>query len=184
MKTSRAFMTAVPLALLLVAVLATLVAVTPGAFRFDSWPDAPKRALSEREVVVDVPVSGTGGARADARRTPAVQGEGTTLVGRDPSEPLERRDVPVAAPEAPQVVADSGPRTEREPESGGDGATSTPVGAEPEAGDAEPLEPQSQEPPALPGIPAKDLPVDPDPVLPQLDADRPVRPRNPEDDQE
>jgi hypothetical protein len=121
MKTSRAFMTAVPLALLLVATLAVLVAVTPGAFSFDRWPDAPRASLSEREVVVEVPVKVESTARADARRKPEVEREGSTVLVRAPQRgPLERPEAPTSAPAAPQVVAEAAP--EREPHAEGDGS--------------------------------------------------------------
>jgi hypothetical protein len=184
MKTSRAFMTAVPLALLLIATLAVLVAVTPGAFRFDAWPDAPRSSLSEREVVVDVPVSADGAARADARRTPSVEGNGAILAVKEPKRPVERRTAPVAAPQGTQVVADTDSGLVRDPASGGDGATSSPTPEEPVSAEAEPVPAPAPELPLQPAIPAKDLPGEPDPVLPQLESDHAARPRDLRDDQE
>lgn len=177
-------MTAVPLTLLLVAILAILVAVTPGAFSFDRWPDAPQSALSERDVVVDVPVSVKDGARADARRAPAIEREGATLAVKHQPEPTERREAPVAAPDAPQIVAQTDPIQVEDPVSGGEGATSRPVRDQPAAEEAEPVQDFAPDLPTLPGIPAKDLPADPDPVLPQWDDDHAARPRGLRDDQE
>jgi hypothetical protein len=179
MKTSGAFMTAVPLTLLLVAILAVLVAVTPGAFRFDAWPDAPKSALSERDVVVDVPVAGAGGAHADARPAPSLERDGAVVAVTPPSEPVERRQAPApAAAPAPQVVADT------DPTAGGGGATSRPAPGEPAPEELEPLQVPAPELPAPPALPAKDLPGAPDQTLSQSDADLAARPRDLQDDQE
>lgn len=177
-------MTAVPLALLLVATLAVLVAVTPGAFSFDRWPDAPKSAVSEREVVVDVPVAPRPTARADARRTPAVEQDGSALVVQAPERHRrDRREAPRPAPAAPQVVADTG--AEPAPEADGDGATAAPVSVE-----ATPEEPArtpipAPEVPALPELPAKQIPgQQPDHRLPEMAGDPAALPRRLRDDQD
>jgi hypothetical protein len=184
MKTSRAFMTVVPLALILIGTLAVLVAATRGAFSFDRWPDAPQSMLSEREVVVDVPVAAEPTARADARRRPAADADGATVVVKAPKPGrLDRREAPATTPSVPQVVADTGP--EPVPEADGDGATADPVDVEsaPEGSSRGPL--PLPETPALPELPAKQLPdEEPDQRLPEWAADHAVLPRGLRDDQE
>ena len=153
-------MTAVPLALILIATLAVLVAATPGAFSFDRWPDAPKGALSEREVAVDVPVRAEPTARADARRRPAVERESTTVVVHaSPRDALERRRAPAVVPSAPRFVADAEPAE--------DGKTARPVGQETAPDEATPAPLPVPELPALPALPAKELPEDPEESAPE-----------------
>ena len=161
-------MTAVPLALLLVATLAVLVAVTPGAFSFDRWPDAPRASLSEREVVVEVPVKADSTARADARRKPAVEREGSTVLVRAPQRrPLERPQAPAASPVVPQVVAEAAP--ELQPHAEGDGSLPAAEDEAPEVDSPAPL--PLPELPAAPELPAKELPDEPDPSVPEWDDD-------------
>ena len=177
-------MTAVPLALILVATLAVLVAATPGAFSFDRWPDAPQGALSEREVVVDVPIVARPTARADARRKPAAETDDATVVVEAPErDSLDRPRAPGATPRPPQFVTetDSAPL----PQADGDGATvpAADVEAAPETPSRVPL--QAPEVPALPELPAKHLPdEEPDRRMPELLDDPAGRPRKLRDDQD
>jgi hypothetical protein len=164
-----------------------LVAVTPGAFSFDRWPDAPQSALSEREVVVDVPVAAPT-ARADARPKPAVEADGSTVVAQAPERrSLDRPDAPTTVAVPPRFVTE----TDSVPEPGadGEGATVPPahVEAAPETPSRAPL--PAPEVPALPELPAKQLPEDepdeePDQRLPELAGDRATLPRRLRDDQE
>jgi hypothetical protein len=175
-------MTAVPLALLLVATLAVLVALTPGAFSFDSWPTAPKSALSEREVVVDVPIADRPTTHADARRAPATERDGSSAVVEAPERALERPRAP-AAPRAEHGLVAEGPRR---PEAHGDGVSPTPVPLEAKPEEASsPDSLPAAELPALPQLPAKDLPELPDQSTPEWDDDGGVLPRRVrEEDQE
>ena len=177
-------MAAVPLALLLVGTLVVLVAATPGAFSFDNWPAAPTAALSEREVVVDVPVRTGPIHRADARRKPAIERDGTALVVAGPRrKPLERPHDPVAAPPAPRAVAEAEPQPRAETDAG----TTLPVSQEAEPQEPSPAPLPEPELPALPEVPAKELPEEPDEPedsLPEWDHDLAVQPRRSRDDQE
>lgn len=176
-------MAAVPLALILIATLAVLVAVTPGAFGFDRWPDAPEAALSEREVVVDVPVRID--ERADVHRHRATERDGATVVVRAARrEPLRRPEAPPAAPSAPQAVADG----RREPHAETDTGTTLPVSQEPEPQEPTPATIPLPELAAIPELPAKATPEDdphePDESLLEWDDEVAVRPRRLDDDQE
>lgn len=176
-------MTAVPLALILVATLAVLVAVTPGAFSFDRWPEAPTSATSEREVVVDVSVAPTDEARADARREPAVERDGAAVVvdAPEPERP-GRPAAPETAPSAPRAVAHADTRPDRVPEADGDGAT---VRTEPAPQQPAPTPVELPEAPLLPALPAKQIPGEqPDHRVPEWDGDRARLPRKLRDDQE
>ena len=178
-------MAAVPLALLLIGILVVLVAATPGAFSFNNWPDAPSAALSEREVVVDVPVETGPTQRADARREPAIERDGTALVAEAPRrKPVERPQAPVAAPSAPQAVADA---TQPEPHAETDSGTTLPVSQEAEPEEPSPAPLPEPALPAIPEVPAKELPEQPDEPedsLPEWDDDRAAHPRRSRDDQE
>lgn len=176
-------MTAVPLALILVATLAVLVAVTPGAFSFDRWPEPPRSALSEREVIVDVPVTPTDAARADARPDRAVERDGAAVVATAPeSERRDRPAAPTTPPSAPQAVAHAEPRPEPRPAADGEGATTH---AEPAPEQPAPASVQPPEDPMLPMLPAKQIPGEqPDHRVPEWDGDRARLPRKLRDDQE
>ena len=180
-------MLAVPLALILIATLAVLVAATPGAFSFDRWPDAPQSALTEREVVVDVPVAAPT-ARADARPKAAVETDGATVVAEAPERRSpDRAEAPAAVPVPPQFVTEADPQ--REPVADGDGATvpSAHVEAAPEAPSRVPMPAPAS--PVLPELPAKQLPEEepdeePDRRTPELLGDPATLPRRLRDDQE
>src|SRR5438128_4024065 len=55
MRTSRAFIASVPLAIILVAALVVPVTVIPGTFGFDSWPSAHGASIAERQVRLPAP---------------------------------------------------------------------------------------------------------------------------------
>jgi hypothetical protein len=73
MRTSKAFIAAIPLALVLVAAVMVLLVVAPGTFGFNSWPQAPHAAPHENVVVVDTPVEGEAPVRADRRAVDRVR---------------------------------------------------------------------------------------------------------------
>src|SRR3954468_21038084 len=53
MRMARAFMAAVPLALVLVAAVVVPVALTPGTFGFRSWPASPAAPPRENALVIE-----------------------------------------------------------------------------------------------------------------------------------
>jgi hypothetical protein len=55
MRTARAFIASVPLAIILVAALVVPLAVIPGTFGFDSWPSSHGAAISDRQVRLPAP---------------------------------------------------------------------------------------------------------------------------------
>jgi hypothetical protein len=55
MKMAKPLLAAVPLALVLLAAVLVVVAVTPGAFGFHAWPKAPAPTAHERVVAVAEP---------------------------------------------------------------------------------------------------------------------------------
>lgn len=162
MKTATAFTAAVPLALILVALVIVVFAITPGAFSFERWPEAPAAALSEREVVVDVPAEGRSEPRADARRAPRAS-DRADLVARAHEPPPGRVLAPRRVLPGPTALAEAAP----EPR--------VPAAQDPGPGPQPPRGDQAippQEPVALPAeeiLPAKDLPALPIPIAPAMD---------------
>src|SRR4051812_32513970 len=168
MRMARAFMAAVPLALVLVAAVVVPVALPPGTFGFRSWPASPAAPPRENAVVVE-------------QQLPSA---GSTRRGADPVRPArpqpDRRSVQVAAvdrqrrpvrrtPHAAREVVAAAPRpAPRHP---------TPVRA-PNSGDAPnppPARPPAPPAPAGPTPIAQVAPPAPTPAAPQVEA-RPVAP--------
>src|SRR5436305_14908655 len=55
MRTARAFIASVPLAIILVAALVVPLTVIPGTFGFDSWPSSHGASVAERQVRFPAP---------------------------------------------------------------------------------------------------------------------------------
>jgi hypothetical protein len=149
MRMAKAFIAAIPLALVLLVAVAVVVAVTPGAFGYDNWPQAPKSAPAQTVAVLGAPVRPETSARAASR--PAQAFRRTLPVPVAPSQRL------AAAP--PATGLQSGPPTT------GTGATKADVKAPAPATPAAPAVPQT--PVGVPVIGASDVPLPAvKPVLP------------------
>jgi hypothetical protein len=59
MKMAKPLIAAVPLTLVLIVAVLVVVGVTPGAFGFHAWPEAPAAGPHTRVIAVDEPVSAT-----------------------------------------------------------------------------------------------------------------------------
>lgn len=147
MRMARAFIAAVPLALVLVAALVVPVALTPGTFGFHDWPTAkPERVATDPVPAIPAPVA-TAPARPDkprgrdrdARRAPgnlvAVRPDSAT----GPGDPGATR----GAPRTPAPIVPPAPATPGE-------STSGPGGTPPAEGVT---------PPSTPTVPQPETPA-------------------------
>jgi hypothetical protein len=124
---ARAFIAAVPLALVLVAALVVPVALTPGTFGFHQWPAASPQHVAQDPLTPAAPVA-AGGKRQDGSAAAHGRGDGASRAlasartghdaapgrgpaagdGRTSTSPAPAPD-PAAGPAAPAPSA-SGPR--------------------------------------------------------------------------
>ena len=115
MRMARAFIAAVPLALILVAAFVVPFAVIPGTFGFSSWPEAEKSAAKHETVVLeDSRAAGRAEPRRPARLAPeSARGPEPRPVARSrersvPTAPVPAGNAPVAPDLEPQVRGESG----------------------------------------------------------------------------
>src|SRR3954468_17907984 len=131
MRMARAFLAAVPLALVLVAAVVVPVALTPGTFGFRSWPASPAAPPRENALVAEpqLPSAGATHRGADLVRPkrpapgrPSAQVAAVSRERRPAHTPRPAHEVVAAAPQpAPRHPAPT------RPPSSGDAPTPAPA---------------------------------------------------------
>jgi hypothetical protein len=171
MRMAKAFITAVPLALLLVAAVLVAAAVSPGTFGFDSWPTSPAAPPRANAVVIEQPLAVAPHKRVAPDQTDGRKRNGT----RGSSE-----GVLIAGSEGPASRRGSGTPQRALVERGGRPETSTDGQAPAPADGSEPVAPAPDSAPS-PAPAAPDVvAIEPDPSTPsEPQADVEARPAAP-----
>ena len=169
MKLTKAFITTVAVTIAVMGAAFVAVTASSGMFGFHDWPEAPAAAPQASAVDVSDAPAPADEPRADARRRPQPAGEADgALVAALP--PRAVATAPSPRPASPRRAPAVAPASE--PRDAGTGSPAQQSQPDPETGPppaVPPLPAPEPLPPVALEVPAKEIPDDPDVIVPTWD---------------